>query len=204
MSGAGGSSSDADVVVASCDDPSGFAVLFDRHARVVHRFVAGRAGRDDVDDLVSETFMAAFRSRGNYDRRYGDARPWLLGIAVNVLRHHYRAEARRRRPWPTHAEPERTSDHAEGVAAGVDAGAEWGQVARALSLVDERYRVVLLLVAAADLTYVEMARALDVPIGTIRSRLARGRRQLRELLDAEGQQQTWSASLSRLDEGGSP
>jgi RNA polymerase sigma-70 factor (ECF subfamily) len=90
------------------------------------------------------------------------------------------------------------------VAAGVDAGAEWGQVARALSLVDERYRVVLLLVAAADLTYVEMARALDVPIGTIRSRLARGRRQLRELLDAEGQQQTWSASLSRLDEGGSP
>jgi RNA polymerase sigma-70 factor, ECF subfamily len=204
MSGAGGLSTDADVVVASWDDPSAFAVLFDRHARVVHRFVAGRSARDDVDDLVSEIFIAAFRARVNYDRRYGDARPWLLGVAANVLRHHYRDEARRRRrPWRADLEPGPTSDLADGVAAGIDAEAGWGHVARALSLLDERYREVLLLIASADLTYEEMARALDVPVGTIRSRVARGRRRLRELLDADGQHQTWPASLSPLDEGGS-
>jgi RNA polymerase sigma-70 factor (ECF subfamily) len=204
MSGAGGSSTDADVVRASWEDPSAFAVLFDRHSRVVLRFVTGRARRDDVDDLVSETFVAAFRSRANYDRRYEDARPWLLGIAANVLRHHYRAEARRRRwPWPTQSEAGPTSDHAEGVVAGIDAEEEWEHVASALSRLDARFREVLLLMAAADLTYEEMARALDVPVGTVRSRLARGRRQLRELLDAEGQHQTWPASLSPLDERGS-
>lgn len=204
MSGAGSFSSDADVVGASWGDPSAFAVLFDRHARVVQRFVAGRAARDDVDDLVSETFIAAFRSRANYDRRYGDARPWLLGIAANVLRHHYRAEGRRRRRvWTAHTDAEPTGDHAEGVAAGIDAESGWEHVARALSQLDERYREVLLLMAAAELTYEEMARALDLPVGTVRSRLARGRRQLRELLDAEGQHQTWPGSLSPVDEGGS-
>jgi RNA polymerase sigma-70 factor, ECF subfamily len=187
-----GLSTDADVVVASWDEPSAFAVLFDRHAGVVCRFVAGRAPRNDIDDLVSETFVAAFRSRKRYDRHYDDARPWLLGIAVNVLRHHYRAEARRRRrPWSSQPE-EPTGDHAEGVASGLDARSGWEHVVRALSQLDDRYREVLLLTASADLTYEEMARALGVPVGTVRSRVARGRRQLRELLDAEGQHKTWS------------
>ena len=121
MGYAGGLSTDADVVMASWDDPSAFAVLFDRHARVVQRFVTGRAAANDIDDLVSETFVAAFRSRRRYDRRYDDARPWPLGIAANVLRHHYRSEARRRRrPWSSRPE-ERARDHAEEVASGVDA-----------------------------------------------------------------------------------
>ena len=203
MGDAGGLSTDAEVVMASWDDPSAFAALFDRHARVVQRFVTGRAAPNDIDDLVSETFVAAFRSRKRYDRRYDDARPWLLGIAANVLRHHYRAEARRRRrPRSSRAE-ELAGDHAEGVASGVAARSGWEHVVRALSQLDDRYREVLLLTASADLTYEEMARALDVPVGTVRSRVARGRRQLRELLDAEGQHMTWPATLSQLDEGGS-
>jgi RNA polymerase sigma factor (sigma-70 family) len=203
MGDAGGLSTDADVVMASWDDPSAFAVLFDRHARVVQRFVTGRAAQNDIDDLVSETFVAAFRSRKRYDRRYDDARPWLLGIAANVLRHHYRAEARRRR-WPRSSRLEEpASDHAEGVASEIDARSGWEHVVWALSQLDDRYREVLLLNASADLTYEEMARALGVPVGTIRSRMARGRRRLRKLLDAEGQHMTWPASLSQFDEGGS-
>jgi hypothetical protein len=88
MGDTGTVSSDVDVVLASWDEPLAFSVLFDRYARVVRRLVAGRAASDDVDDLVSETFVAAFRARGNYDHRYEDARPWLLGIAANILRHH--------------------------------------------------------------------------------------------------------------------
>jgi RNA polymerase sigma factor (sigma-70 family) len=202
MSGGGTFSTDVDVVLASRDEPSAFAGLFDRHARVVRRFVAGRAASDDVDDLVSETFVAAFRSRGNYDRRYEDARPWLLGIAANILRHHYRAEARRRRPRPRGPETDFYLDPAEGLADGIDAKAEWDHVAGALSLLDDRFREVLLLMAAADLTYEEMARALDLPVGTVKSRVARGRRQLRELLDSGGKQQVKNAALSPTEEGG--
>ncbi len=203
MSDGGTFSTDADVVVASWDEPRAFAVLFDRYARVVRRFVAGRAASDDVDDLVSETFVAAFRSRGNYDRRYEDARPWLLGIAANILRHHYRSEARRRRPWPRGPQTELSVDPAEGVADGLDAKAGWDHVAVALWLLDDRYREALLLMAAADLSYKEMARALDVPVGTVKSRVARGRRQLRELLDNDGKQQVKNTTLSPIEEGGS-
>jgi len=179
---------DADVLVASWDDPSVFALLFDRHARVVHRYVASRAVRQDVDDVVSETFIAAFRSRHRYDPRYEDARPWLLGIAANIVRHHLRAEARRRHlPWRVALRPDAEADLADVVTARVDAGSGWEQVVSALNRLDERYREVLLLLATADLTYADVARALGIPVGTVRSRLARGRLQLRELLGAEGQ-----------------
>ena len=194
---------DADVVVASWEDPAAFAALFDRHSGVVYRFVSGRAARDDIDDIVSETFIAAFRSRTKYDRHYIDARPWLLGIAVNVLRHHYRAKARyRHRPWSKRAEASPAADHAEDVAAGMDAKSGWEQVAHALMHLDNRYREVLLLTATADLTYEEIARALAIPVGTVRSRLARGRRQLRELLEAEGKSPPVNLPVSpRLLEG---
>ena len=206
MGGAGGGLTDADAVVASWRDPSAFALLFDRHARVVHRFIAGRAARDDVEDLVAETFTAAFRSRSRFDSRYDDARPWLLGIAANILRHHHRAEARRRRRWRSaRSEHPVGSDLAEQVTSQVDAGLSWGHVARALDQLDDRYREVLLLVAAADLSYEETAQALGVPVGTVRSRLARGRQRLRELLGPEWQyQETQTAPASPFDDGGSP
>jgi RNA polymerase sigma factor (sigma-70 family) len=206
MGRVGGGLTDADAVMASWRDPSAFALLFDRHARVVHRFISGRAARDDVEDLVAETFTAAFRSRSRFDCRYDDARPWLLGIAANILRHHHRAEARRRRRWwSIRSELPRGDDPAEQVTSQVDALSSWDCVARALDQLDDRYREVLLLVASADLTYEEAARALGIPIGTVRSRLARGRHQLRELLGPEWQyQETPSASMTPFDDGGPP
>jgi len=179
---------DADLVVASLDDPQEFGKLFDRHGLAVHRYVASRAGRADIDDLVSETFVTAFRARARYDRKYPNARPWLLGIATNVLRHHYRSEHRRLgRLGSVHRTPEVAVDLSESVAAAVDGASETDHIAEALDRLDDRYREVLLLVASTDLTYEEIVRALGVPIGTVRSRLARGRRRLRELLLSGGQ-----------------
>ena len=86
---------DADLVAASLREPQRFAPLFDRHARTVHRYVSSRVGRDEVDDVVSETFVVAFRTRARYDPDYENARPWLLGIATNVVRQHRRSEIRR-------------------------------------------------------------------------------------------------------------
>jgi RNA polymerase sigma factor (sigma-70 family) len=206
MGRVGGGLTDADAVVASWRDPSAFALLFDRHARVVHRFVAARASRNDVEDLVAETFTTAFRSRSRFDRRYDDARPWLLGIAANVLRHHHRAEARRqRRRRSIRPDAPQGNDPAEEAISQVDSISSWEHVARALEQLDDRYREVLLLVAAADLTYEETARALGVPVGTVRSRVARGRRQLRELLGPEWHYlEAPPAPATTLDEGGPP
>jgi RNA polymerase sigma-70 factor (ECF subfamily) len=200
--GAEESPTDSDLVAASLHDPQRFALLFDRHARAVHRYVASRSRHGDVDDVVSETFVTAFRIRARYDRAFDDARPWLLGIATNVLRHHHRSEDRRlTRLRAVTRPPEPEIDPAEGVAAAVDNASEIDRVASALTRLDDRYRDVLLLAAGADLTYEEIARALGVPVGTVRSRLARGRHRLRELLDADGQYEKDTNHVTPATEG---
>ena len=196
------SATDADLVAGSLQDPQQFALLFDRHARSVHRYVASRARRGDVDDVVSETFVTAFRTRDRYDRAFHDARPWLLGIATNVLRHHHRSEGRRLTRLRTVVRsPEADVDPAEAVAAAVDNSSEIRRVARALVRLDDRHREVLLLVAGPGLTYDEMARTLGVPVGTVRSRLARGRQRLRELLDSDGQHEEDANHVTPATEG---
>lgn len=198
----GASPTDADLVAASLHDPQRFALLFDRHARAVHRYVASRARHGDVDDVVSETFLAAYRMRTRYDRAFDDARPWLLGIATNVLRHHRRSEGRRLTRLRAAAHPRDPEiDPAESVAAAVDNASEIDRVARSLARLDDRYRDVLLLAAGADLTYDEIARALGVPVGTVRSRLARGRHRLRELLDTDGQYEKDANHVTPATEG---
>jgi RNA polymerase sigma-70 factor (ECF subfamily) len=198
----GASPTDADLVAASLHDPQQFALLFDRHARAVHRYVASRARHGDVDDVVSETFLTAYRKRARYDRAFDDARPWLLGIATNVLRHHHRSEGRRltRLRAVAHS-PDPEIDPAESVAAAVDNASEIDRVARALARLDDRYRDVLLLAASADLSYEEIARALGIPVGTVRSRLARGRHRLRELLDTGGQYEKDTNHVTPATEG---
>jgi RNA polymerase sigma factor (sigma-70 family) len=199
---AGGSPTDAEVLAASLHDPQRFALLFDRHARAVHRYVASRARHGDVDDLVSETFLTAYRKRARYDRAFHDARPWLFGIATNVLRHHHRSEARRltRLRAVTHP-PDPEIDPAESVAAAVDNASEIDRVAHSLEQLDDRYRDVLLLAAGARLTYEEIARALGVPVGTVRSRLSRGRHQLRELLETDGHYEKDATRVTPATEG---
>ena len=74
---------DATVIESSWRDPERFAVLFDRHAPHINRYLARRADRQVADDLVAETFLAAFTKRDRYDLSYADARPWLYGIAAD-------------------------------------------------------------------------------------------------------------------------
>ena len=178
---------DAALIAASIDTPVAFAALFDRHYDFVHRYLGRRVGLDIADDLASETFTTAFRVRVRYDLAHDDARPWLLGIATNLVRHHRRAEVRRLRAYER-LEVERTEGIDEAlVAARVDAAAEQPRISWALPRIPDGDRDALLLLAWADLTYAEIAIALDIPIGTVRSRIHRARRRLRELLDPSGQ-----------------
>ena len=178
----GSAADDAAVIQSSWLEPERFAVLFDRHAPHIHRYLARRAGREVADDLVAETFLTAFAKRDRYDLGYSDARPWLYGIATNLVGQHHRDEARQYRiTQRAVAEPE-VPDHADRVAAGVTAQAMRALLDAALAALPAGDRDVLLLIAWEQLTYQEVSRALAIPAGTVRSRLHRARAKVRQVL----------------------
>lgn len=189
----GSSSSDADWdsehIRASLEDPRHFTAIFERHADSVHRFLARRAETWAVDDLMSETFVIAFRTRQRYDLAYHDARPWLFGIATNVVHHHRRFESRRARMIGRVTERAPLDHVAPDVTDEMYSSLYFrSQTLRsALSGLDPKYLDVLMLFTGPQFTYEEISRALDIPVGTVRSRLSRGRAQLRELLQRSGQ-----------------
>jgi RNA polymerase sigma-70 factor (ECF subfamily) len=173
---------DAAIVQASWEDPERFAVLFDRHAPRIHRYIARRAGRQAADDLVAETFLVAFRKRRRYDLSHPDAGPWLYGIATNLIGQHRREEIRQFRIRQA-AIPELSAPgHADRVATEVTAVTMRAALAAALASLPGGDRDVLLLTAWEQLSYDETARALDIPVGTVRSRLHRCRERVREAL----------------------
>ncbi len=179
---------DAEVVARSLLDPEAFGVLFDRHADAVFGFFVRRVRRREAADLVAETFRVAFDSRNRFDPDRARIRPWLYGIATNVLRHHQRSRGRESRallrllpPTTTAAGPE------DALVASLDAAAEWPAVAAAVARLAPRDREALLLLAWEGLTYAEIAEVVGVPVGTVRSRVNRARRQLREPFRASGQ-----------------
>src|SRR5262245_58645744 len=90
-----GFTDDTALVARSLTDPEAFAALFDSHAALIHRYAARRLGTEAADDVMAETFAVAFQRRRDYDLGRADARPWLYGIATNLIRNHRRAEARR-------------------------------------------------------------------------------------------------------------
>ncbi|MFG1857380.1 RNA polymerase sigma factor [Actinomadura geliboluensis] len=182
--GAVASTSDAEEIERSRREPERFAVLFDRYGARLHRYAARRLGDGEADDIVAETFLVAFRQRDGYDLGRSEALPWLYGIASNLIRRHRRAEVSRYRTFV------RTGvllDAAEGVAerAVERASAQMSgrRLARAIAGLAARDRDVLLLVAWADLSYEQVADALGLPVGTVRSRLNRARKKVKQEFD---------------------
>jgi RNA polymerase sigma-70 factor, ECF subfamily len=158
-----------------------FGRLFDTYAGQLHRYLARRVGRDAAPDLVSETFLVALNQRHRYDPTRAVVRSWLYGIATNLLRRHVRDEVRGLRATARAAGQLAGNDaaHDTTVAARVDAAAMAGQLAGALARLADGDRDVLLLTSWAGLDSNEVAEALDIPVGTVRSRLHRVRKWLR-------------------------
>jgi RNA polymerase sigma factor (sigma-70 family) len=166
--------SDADAISDSLDDAGAFVTIFDRHFDAIRDYLARRLGDDAAADLAAETFTRAFDARRRYDLSREDARPWLYGIASNVMRRHARDERRRLRAYAKVASQPQVGER--------DAEPFSAEVATALAALNATEREVLLLFAWADLSYEDIARALDVPIGTVRSRLGRARAHAAEAL----------------------
>lgn len=173
---------DADLIAASVGCGERFAAVFDRHAGTVHRYLARRAGSGPAEDLLAQTFLVAFETRSRYDVARPDALPWLYGIATNVLRRARRDEQRLLRALArTGVDPD-VAGPADRVAEQVDARAATAALAGVLARLSDGDRDVLLLVAWAGLGQDEVARALDLPLGTVKSRLHRARTRLRAAL----------------------
>ncbi|WP_298753141.1 RNA polymerase sigma factor [uncultured Serinicoccus sp.] len=167
-------------MVASVEDPEVFAEIFERHAEAMYRFLSRRLG-EVADDALSECFLAAFRRREAYRAEHPDARPWLYGIATNIVRRHRREELSRLQLLArAHGRAGNVADPAERVVEQMDAARIRPALAAALARLAPRDRDVLLLHAWEELTYLQISAVLSVPVGTVRSRLHRTRRLLRQ------------------------
>jgi RNA polymerase sigma-70 factor (ECF subfamily) len=178
---------DAAVITASLCDPARFGAIFDRHATVLHRYLVRRLGPDDAEAMVGDVFRIAFERRHTYDVERRDARPWLYGIATNLLARHRRTEARRLNAVARLASQRLPhTDFTDGVAVDIDASQLWPSVVDAVTSLPAAERDALLLHVWEGLSYDEVADALSIPVGTVRSRLNRARGRLREFAAAGG------------------
>lgn len=190
---------DGEAIRASLARPEAFEPVFDRHYGPIYRYLARRVGPDAGGELASEVFTVAFAQRHRFREDSEDAGPWLYGIAANLARRQARSWRRGRRAgqrslgdnviWLDPSPDDR-----------IDAENLRTVLLGAISQLRRKEREVLLLHALTDLTYREVAAALAIPIGTVRSRLSRARRQVRHLLVEAGHPEL-AAELEEEDDG---
>lgn len=179
---------DGEVMRSSLDDPAVFSIVFDRYYARIFSYLATRVGPSDAEDLASDVFVAAFKQRATFRADAVSVGPWLYGIAANLARRHHRSKKRRRRAYlraPTAGIVWFDPD----PAIHVDAARRIELLTGELKRLRGDDLEVLLLYALADLSYVEIAEALAIPVGTVRSRLSRTRERLRNSMPDEGQQE---------------
>ncbi|MEU8800383.1 RNA polymerase sigma factor [Spirillospora sp. NPDC048819] len=182
--GVDGHLTDADLAARFQRDPELFTAVYDRHYRDVYRYVAGRLDVHAGEDVAAETFLTAFAKRDRFDPGRGELRPWLFGIATNLVARHRRAEARHYRALAAVPEPA-DAGHENHVVASVAAQRMRPELAAALTGLSRGERDVVLLVALGQLTHEEVAQALGISYGTVGSRLNRARKKLNEAIDRE-------------------
>jgi RNA polymerase sigma factor (sigma-70 family) len=179
---AGPAEADAAVIEQSWATPERFAAIFERYFGQIHQYLARRVGDKAADDLAAEVFVAAFAQRQRYDTARDCARPWLYGIATNMIGTHRRQEQRLYRALARSNASQVSPSDEDQVADRVSASAAGPALAAALAGLDPGDRDVLLLIALAGLDYQETAQALGIPYGTVCSRLNRARKRLRQAL----------------------
>lgn len=161
-------------------------------------YAARRLGPDAAEDILSETFLVAFSKRTSFDTSWDSALPWLYGIASRLIRKHRAKEAKHLRSCvESAARDERVShDDLDAAIARLDAQTSTKRLVPLIASVSAKDRDTLLLYAWGDLSYQEVAAALGVPVGTVRSRMNsirkrldpdRGRRARRITTEKEGE-----------------
>jgi RNA polymerase sigma factor (sigma-70 family) len=175
---------DALAIQTSLSQPDAFVAIFERHFDVIARYLRRRVDPVLADELAAQVFVVAFSRRESYDSTQADARPWLYGIAASLLRGHARAEERELRALArTCVDPLRLSSaRAPAGDEALPGAALEPELARVLAELAPQDREVLLLHAWGELGDEEIADALGLPVGTVKSRLDRARRRVREAI----------------------
>lgn len=184
----GSEQTDAKIIERSVYAPELFGAIFDRHFTEIHDYLSRRTGSETADGLVGDVFRIAFENRSRYQPERPSALPWLYGIAANVLRQHRRTEHRRLRLVDKLAIEEAAVNAVDDDSARSRARDEVAMVVEVLAALPEAEREAVLLFAWEELTYDEIATAQDVPVGTVRSRLNRARKRIRERIGDGGQE----------------
>jgi RNA polymerase sigma-70 factor, ECF subfamily len=165
-------------------DEEAFGAFVRRHATTVHRWMARAVGAGDADDMTQDVFVKAYRGLPGFR---GDAPPraWLAAIADNAVKNRYRSRSRFRRVFAGSSDANPGFDP---PAAGADpedrarTGESRRFVTEALKRLPAEFRMPVVLRDIEEWSYEEIALSLRLPLGTVKSRIARGRGQLKEIL----------------------
>lgn len=180
--------SDSHLIVASIADPGRFGVIFERHFPAVFAFVAASTPVDKAEDIAAEVFVRAFRQRDRYNSDYTSAKPWLFGIAAHLIADHYRNQARQNRAYRrVFARDTGDTGFEDEAVVRIDAEAVSPLLHKALRSLRPQERAVVILFVVENMSYAEIAAALEIPVGTVRSRLSRARSRLGNLIEASGE-----------------
>lgn len=163
-------------------DTDAFAAVFDECARPVYNLAFRLTGNwSTAEEVVSLTFLEAWRKRQTIKLDGETLRPWLLGIAVNVTRNIARASRRHQAAMSRLPPPLAQPDFAEDLAGRIDDEARLREAGRALSSLRRGERELIALCVWSGQDYNTAAQVLGIPVGTVRSRLSRARAKLRKL-----------------------
>ena len=176
---------DSDIIQRSRDHPGDFGELFQRHSTALLRYLGRRIGPDAATDVVSETFLIAFRKRASFDRTHDSALPWLFGIATRELKRHLADERRVLRAIAASPLEHIAHDVIDELGDRLDASHRVSMLGKALAELPRRDRDTLLLYAWGDLTYDGVARATGTNVGTVKSRINRARARLQNTITSE-------------------
>ena len=173
---------DGAAIELSWDKPESFGELFDRHYVSIFTFCARRVGPAQAEDVVNETFCRAFDRRRRYDTRARpNARPWLMGIAINVMRHEFRRQLQEAKALGRISVYDHHPDHDTSVVDGFETAKQIERVQAALAKLPDHELEPLLLSVLELQTYEQIADVMQIPVGTVRSRIHRARKRLNEL-----------------------
>lgn len=164
-------------------DGEGIALLFDRHFDDIYTYLRRRLDADSAHELAAETFVLAYRGRASYDPALGESLAWLYGIAANLMRGKRRRERRELRALARSGRDPIASQSDEPERR-LDAECDAARLADCLAALPHKHREVLYLYAWAELSYEEIAASLRIPVGTVRSRLARCRAALQRDIES--------------------
>lgn len=160
-------------------DSAAFSDLFDDYSDLIYNVAFRRTGSwEAAEEIVSLVFLEAWKQRATVTEHAGTIRPWLLGVALNLIRRHWRQADRHRRATLRLAADPTQGDHATDVADRLDAEETMRRVIQKLEQISDDQREVVQLWAWEELSYDEIAVVLDTPVGTVKSRLHRARETL--------------------------